>query len=72
MPEMDGFELARAIRNDPKYANIPIIAFTSTINEGFDKKMRDSGIDMCALKTEREKLLVAITKSLEQIEEEIA
>jgi two-component system chemotaxis sensor kinase CheA len=69
MPDMDGFELARLIRQDASYSRIPIIAFTSTINEGFDKKMRASGIDMCALKTEREKLLVAISECMQQLEE---
>ncbi len=72
MPDMDGFELSRAIRADVDFTHMPIIAFTSTINDGFDKKMRDAGIDMCALKTEREKLLVAIAKSIEQLEEVIA
>lgn len=72
MPDMDGFELSRAIRSDNKYDTLPIIAFTSTINEGFDKKMRDSGISMCALKTERDKLLLAISKCMEALEEEDA
>jgi two-component system chemotaxis sensor kinase CheA len=72
MPDMDGFELSKAIRADAAYNDMPIIAFTSTINEGFDKKMRDSGIDMCALKTEREKLLIAISECLQQQEEEMA
>ena len=72
MPDMDGFELSRAIRMDAAYNDMPIIAFTSTINDGFDKKMRDSGIDMCALKTERERLLVAISECMQQLEEENA
>jgi two-component system, chemotaxis family, sensor kinase CheA len=72
MPDMDGFELSRAIRADAAYNDMPIIAFTSTINDGFDKKMRDSGIDRCALKTEREKLLVAIAECMQQFEEEDA
>lgn len=69
MPDMDGFELAKSIRVNAAWSTLPIIAFTSTINEGFDQKMKDSGVDMCALKTERDKLLVAIADCMQQLEE---
>lgn len=32
MPEMDGFELCRRIRNEPRFANLPIILLTSLDN----------------------------------------
>lgn len=72
MPDMDGFELSKNIRLNAAWSHLPIIAFTSTINEGFDKKMKDSGVDMCALKTERDKLLVAIAECMQQLEEAVA
>ncbi|HEY9704984.1 MAG TPA: response regulator [Allocoleopsis sp.] len=36
MPEMNGYELCRKIKNDPKTGNIPVI-MCSTKNEEFDR-----------------------------------
>lgn len=71
MPEMDGLELAESVRALADHRGVPIIAFTSTANEGFEEKIHASGINDYVLKTEREKLIGAITRLL-QSEEELA
>ncbi len=72
MPEMDGFELAKAIRALPECMHMPIIAFTSTSNEGFHDKVTESGINNYVLKTEREQLIQLISDFLTHKEEAIA
>jgi len=34
MPEMDGIEATRRLRQDPRFRNLPIVAFTSHANKG--------------------------------------
>jgi two-component system chemotaxis sensor kinase CheA len=64
MPEMDGFELARRLRADPRMKRQPIIAFTSTVNDIFKQRASKSGMDGIILKTDREALLTEITQQL--------
>lgn len=64
MPEMDGLELARFVRAMADHREIPMVAFTSTANEGFEDRIRASGLDAYVLKTEREKLIDAISRLL--------
>jgi len=45
MPEMDGIELARAIRRDPSIARTGLILLTSVARPGDAKSARDAGID---------------------------
>jgi CheY-like chemotaxis protein len=45
MPVMDGFVATRAIRYDPKFDNIPIIALTALVLESEQRKMFDSGMN---------------------------
>lgn len=64
MPEMDGFELASRLRANPRMARVPIVAFTSTVNDIFKQRAMKSGMDGIILKTDREALLMEITKQL--------
>ena len=64
MPEMDGFELTARLRQDPRMANLPIIAFTSTANDIFKQRGMKVGMDAIILKTDREALLMEITSQL--------
>ncbi|MFZ4541875.1 MAG: hybrid sensor histidine kinase/response regulator [Rickettsiales bacterium] len=64
MPEMDGFELTAQLRRDPCYARMPIIAFTSTVNDIFKQRGNKVGMDALILKTDREALLAEITRQI--------
>jgi len=44
MPELDGFEFCRFIREDPRFKDVPIIAVTGLKGEGDVAKMRDAGV----------------------------
>ena len=45
LPEMDGWEAAREIKNDPEIAHIPLIALTAHTLPGDRKKALESGFD---------------------------
>ncbi|MCC7327754.1 MAG: Hpt domain-containing protein [Burkholderiales bacterium] len=46
MPRMDGFEFAKTIKGDPKYAGIPIIMITSRTAEKHRNRAAELGVDM--------------------------
>ena len=69
MPEIDGFELTRRLRTDPRYATLPIFAFTSTVSEAFRERGAKVGMDGLILKTDREALAVAVADALEKTKE---
>ena len=64
MPDMDGFDLALTLRQQHGIRNIPIIAFTSTVNEIFRERAMRSGINGMILKTDREALLITLAEQL--------
>jgi len=45
MPRVDGFEATRAIRHNPKYNHITIVALSGDIASDDIKKMKDAGMD---------------------------
>ncbi len=67
MPEMDGLEAARRIRENPQTRTIPIIAVTALSGRKDKKKCIDSGCDDYLSKPfTASKLSSSITKLLEQ------
>jgi len=43
MPEMNGFDLIRALRSDPKTADLPVVAFTADPTERAEREARQAG-----------------------------
>jgi two-component system, chemotaxis family, sensor kinase CheA len=64
MPNMDGFELTKRIKNDPKYSHLTVIALTSLASEAHIEKGKTVGIDDYQIKLDREKLMKIIRKHL--------
>ncbi len=62
MPRMDGFDLARNIRNDAKLRDLPIIMITSRIAEKHREHARELGVDHYLGKPYSEDELLTIVK----------
>jgi excisionase family DNA binding protein len=50
MPDLDGFEVTRKIRGNPRLKKIPIIAVTSITDPGELEKVKTSGVDTLVTK----------------------
>lgn len=66
MPEMDGFQFAERLRDESRYDHLPIIAFTSTINQSFISRSEEIGMNDFILKTDREMLVQSIARHLQR------
>ena len=60
MPNVDGFELARRIRGDNRFAHLTIIALTSLAAKDDIDRGREVGIDDYQIKLDKEKLLESL------------
>jgi two-component system chemotaxis sensor kinase CheA len=60
MPRMDGFELARKVKDDPALGHLPVIAVTSLASEEDMQRGKLAGIDEYHVKLDRERLLVSL------------
>jgi len=64
MPNMDGFELTRRIKNDPRFSHLQVIALTSLASDAHIEKGKSVGIDAYEIKLDREKLMAVIRQYL--------
>jgi len=66
MPNMDGFELARLIRQDKRFSMMPIVALTSLAGDEDVAKGKAAGIDDYQVKLDKERLLQSIYEWLKR------
>lgn len=66
MPNMDGFELARRIRQDTRFSMVPIVALTSLAGDEDMARGKALGIDDYQIKLDRELLLQTIYDCLKR------
>ncbi len=59
MPDMDGEELARAIKSDPEISDVPLIMLTSVGQVGDARKFREIGVAGFLMKPTRSSQLLA-------------
>lgn len=68
MPEMDGYETIRAIRNTPRLADVPILALTAKVMPGDREKAIDSGANGYVPKpVDVDRLMSAIIELLDPV-----
>ncbi|MBF0218096.1 MAG: chemotaxis protein CheW [Gammaproteobacteria bacterium] len=68
MPNMNGFELTRKVRQDSRFNQIQIIALTSLAGEADVAKGKAAGVDDYQLKLDKEQLLKSIVQRIRQPE----
>ncbi len=66
MPVMDGLEAASRIRQDPRHAELPIVAMTAHALKGDEERCRAAGMNACIAKpVNRDALCTVLGKLLE-------
>ena len=45
MPELDGFEFCRFVRQDPRFKQVPVVAMSGLRGEDDMRKIREAGVD---------------------------
>jgi two-component system chemotaxis sensor kinase CheA len=64
MPNMNGFELCRRIKQHADFQRLPVIALTSLASEADVETGRQAGIDDYQVKMDREQVLEAVRRLL--------
>ena len=62
MPNMNGLELSRKVKDDENFRHLPVIALTSLAGQEDQRRGREAGIDEYQVKLERDQLLGAIRR----------
>ncbi len=60
MPNMNGFELTQTIRNDPRFAKLPVIALTTLAGEEDVAKGKAVGVNEYHIKLDKERLMSCV------------
>lgn len=70
VPDMDGLDLARAVRSDPSISGTPIILYTATYEQWeLERLARAAGVSLVVRKpTDPKEILQAVTSLLEASE----
>jgi two-component system chemotaxis sensor kinase CheA len=66
MPNMNGFELCRKIKQHEEFGKLPVIALTSLTSEADVKRGKDAGMDDYQVKLDREQVLAVVNRLLPQ------
>jgi two-component system chemotaxis sensor kinase CheA len=61
MPDMNGQELARELKNNPRYSDIPVMALSSNVNEQIIQNTDHYGLVAYISKTNHEELLKTVS-----------
>jgi two-component system chemotaxis sensor kinase CheA len=69
MPEMDGFDFAEALRDNPRTAAVPIVALSSTVSSDDIRRGRDVGFHDIVAKFDRPGLIAAIKEQCADLDE---
>jgi two-component system, chemotaxis family, sensor kinase CheA len=64
MPNMNGLEFTRAIRNDAQLKHLPVVAVTSMVGDKAQKLGYEAGVDEYLIKLDRERVLAACRRLL--------
>lgn len=64
MPNINGLELARMIKSDPKLSEIPLLALTSLAGEDDVLKGKAAGIDEYYIKMDRDEIIKAVASHI--------
>ncbi len=67
MPNLNGFELTKRIKESPAYSHLPVIALTTLAGEEDIAKGREVGISDYQIKLDREKLIRSIYGFLKEM-----
>ncbi len=68
MPNMDGFELTEKIKNDSRFAHLPVIALTTLAGEEDVAKGKSVGIDEYHIKLDKERLMECVHRYAKEAE----
>lgn len=64
MPVMNGFDFAIECKKSPSASHLPIVAYTASLSPVTAERCKEIGINECILKTDRPRLLTAISSLL--------
>jgi two-component system chemotaxis sensor kinase CheA len=65
MPDMNGFQLAEAVRADPRTAELPVIALSSVVSAEAIERGRRVGFHDYVAKFDRQGLIAALKEQTE-------
>lgn len=66
MPRMNGFELTRRIKTEPRLEALPVVALTSLASEEDHRRGLEAGVDDYQIKMDRERVMSAVCRLLKQ------